>query len=135
MSERSGTGPTLWKMRAATPAVESIFRGAEELLAFVSNFARTAAHVPCRSSLADSDDRVDTTRRIRCSPRPANQRARYPSHLDEERVFLLNATQHPARSSRQPDRRGDRCGVRRGSRRRLGSSMSGTSQLSTGRIE
>jgi alkylhydroperoxidase family enzyme len=31
---------------AATPAVESIFRGAEELLAFVSNFARTAAHVP-----------------------------------------------------------------------------------------
>ena len=31
---------------AATPAVESIFKGAEELLAFVSNFARTAAHVP-----------------------------------------------------------------------------------------
>jgi hypothetical protein len=31
---------------AATPAVASIFKGAEELLAFVSNFARTAAHVP-----------------------------------------------------------------------------------------
>ena len=31
---------------AATPEVASIFRGAEELLAFVSNFARTAAHVP-----------------------------------------------------------------------------------------
>jgi hypothetical protein len=31
---------------AATPEVESIFRGAEDLLAFVSNFARTAATVP-----------------------------------------------------------------------------------------
>jgi hypothetical protein len=31
---------------AATPAVESIFQGAEDLLAFVSNFARTAVHVP-----------------------------------------------------------------------------------------
>jgi hypothetical protein len=31
---------------AAMPAVESIFQGAEDLLAFVSNFARTAAHVP-----------------------------------------------------------------------------------------
>ena len=31
---------------AASPAVESIFQGAEDLLAFVSNFARTAAHVP-----------------------------------------------------------------------------------------
>ena len=31
---------------AATPEVESIFRGAEDLLAFVSNFARTAAHAP-----------------------------------------------------------------------------------------
>jgi len=31
---------------SATPEVESIFRGAEDLLAFVSNFARTAAHAP-----------------------------------------------------------------------------------------
>jgi alkylhydroperoxidase family enzyme len=30
----------------ATPEVESIFRGAEDLLAFVSNSARTAVHVP-----------------------------------------------------------------------------------------
>jgi hypothetical protein len=30
----------------ASPEVESIFRGATELLAFVSNFARTAVHVP-----------------------------------------------------------------------------------------
>jgi hypothetical protein len=30
----------------ATPEVESIFHGAEELLAFVSNFTRTAVHVP-----------------------------------------------------------------------------------------
>lgn len=30
----------------ATPEVESIFRGAGDLLAFVSNFARTAVHVP-----------------------------------------------------------------------------------------
>jgi hypothetical protein len=28
------------------PEVQSIFRGATDLLAFVSNFARTAAHVP-----------------------------------------------------------------------------------------
>lgn len=31
---------------AASPEVESIFQGAGELLAFVSNFARTAVHVP-----------------------------------------------------------------------------------------
>ena len=31
---------------AASPEVERIFAGAAELLAFVSNFARTAAHVP-----------------------------------------------------------------------------------------
>jgi hypothetical protein len=30
----------------ASPEAESIFRGANELLAFVSNFARTAVHVP-----------------------------------------------------------------------------------------
>jgi alkylhydroperoxidase family enzyme len=30
----------------ATEEVHSIFSGAEDLLAFVSNFARTAAHVP-----------------------------------------------------------------------------------------
>jgi hypothetical protein len=30
----------------ASPEVRSIFLGAEELLAFVSNFARTAARVP-----------------------------------------------------------------------------------------
>ena len=30
----------------AAPEVESIFRGATELLAFVSNFTRTAVHVP-----------------------------------------------------------------------------------------
>jgi alkylhydroperoxidase family enzyme len=31
---------------AAGGEVDSIFRGAEDLLAFVSNFARTATHVP-----------------------------------------------------------------------------------------
>jgi hypothetical protein len=31
---------------AATPEVASIFGGAGDLLAFVSNFARTAVHVP-----------------------------------------------------------------------------------------
>ena len=31
---------------SATEEIDSIFRGAEDLLAFVSNFARTAAYVP-----------------------------------------------------------------------------------------
>ncbi|MGH2828092.1 MAG: hypothetical protein ACRDKF_14110 [Actinomycetota bacterium] len=34
------------KDEEAPPEVQAIFRGATDLLAFVSNFTRTAAHVP-----------------------------------------------------------------------------------------